>query len=341
MHYNRHHFVTHNRFDVFKYTLDSYSVLPVEQVIVYCLLDPQYQPRQQELEDHINALFPDVKKSIYWRRNEYQNQWQEAIEEIEHRVVWFACNEDHVFMAPDLEYVNRARKDIDDYKDHSSVFYSHWSEALRVAKNPNYVTEMGDSKHYAEFKWTLLDSIQMMNKELLHHWWYDFDLQERHVPRSDWGPSTPPLKSSPYLVRVPLKEMCIHYDGYSHVRMDANVAPPLEIPPGYFEGKIKIRYGFGDYVDGWVNLNPLAEQIRGNWGSGTDYRWTMQDIPMFWHRHIYEMDVNPNLDIETSEKLKKARNDYHYARAMASHGPTPWTSPNMPDERWAKYGFIK
>ena len=33
--------------------------------------------------------------------------------------------------------------------------------------------------------------------------------------------------------------------------------PSIDIPVGYFDKKIKIRYGYNDRKEDWVNINPL------------------------------------------------------------------------------------
>jgi len=45
---------------------------------------------------------------------------------------------------------------------------------------------------------------------------------------------------------VPTKEQFRHFDGYAHVGIGADYAPPLEIPPGFFEQSITIKYGFDE-----------------------------------------------------------------------------------------------
>jgi len=86
---------------------------------------------------------------------------------------------------------------------------------------------------------------------------------------------------------LPYKELCRHFDGYGHVPaylggpITNNQCPSIEIPPGFFENKIKIRYGFDDYKKDYVNINPKNKIYRASSEIGTDYRFTIKDIPIF------------------------------------------------------------
>ena len=98
---------------------------------------------------------------------------------------------------------------------------------------------------------------------------------------------------------IPLKELCRHYDGYQHVRptITNNQCPVIEIPPGFFEDDIKIRYGYDDYKDGWVNINPKNPYYYAYDKLGTDYKFTLNDLPLIWKDKISVVDSN-NIDDE-------------------------------------------
>ena len=63
---------------------------------------------------------------------------------------------------------------------------------------------------------------------------------------------------------VPFKELFRHFDGYWHQSISNNQCPAIDIPPGFFENDIKVRYGYDDYKEGWVNINPKKENKRSN-----------------------------------------------------------------------------
>jgi hypothetical protein len=64
----------------------------------------------------------------------------------------------------------------------------------------------------------------------------------------------------------------------------------------YFENDIKIRYGYDDYKKGWVNINPKNPNYYAYDKSGTDYKFTLQDLPLAWKNKISVIDSNPNID---------------------------------------------
>src|SRR3990167_4824807 len=72
-----HHRV-HSKFDVFKYTLASYSTIKWTSAIFYIKLDKQFIHRRKELEEFIHELFSN-KVKIYDHRLDSYEQWIEAI----------------------------------------------------------------------------------------------------------------------------------------------------------------------------------------------------------------------------------------------------------------------
>jgi hypothetical protein len=99
--------------------------------------------------------------------------------------------------------------------------------------------------------------------------------------------------------------MVRHYDGYSHVSPHIiNLVPPLFIPPGFFEGAMRIRIGYGDRDPGWTNFNPQATNLYANALDGADYRWVEADIPLFWQGRIAEIGYSPNYDPSQMEQAR-------------------------------------
>jgi hypothetical protein len=82
----------------------------------------------------------------------------------------------------------------------------------------------------------------------------------------------------------PTREVCRHFDSYMHV---IETTPPLFIPTGFFEGKIRVRFGFSDHLHGWVNLNPV--QTYSYLGGVADLRCFPSELPRFWEGRISEI----------------------------------------------------
>ena len=295
------------RFDrvaIFKYCLASYSVLTplISKSVFFVELAPEFADRQQELETYIKDLFPEC--NLYWYRNFYTRDWRANWDKIvgdsSDDSIWFAGNDDHIFLDYDLDVVAAGLKVLsNDPNPMSAIFYSHWAAACRMSHHYNAIpTECGN---YVKFDWRTYDAIRIIKTERFRHYWFDNDFGDTPVYRTDNLFHEGHSITAP--VYVPTRELVRHYDGDSHLMNGlpqpfdiANVAPPLVIPPGFFEKDIKIRIGYDNRVEGWVNLNPAAQWLYTANPTGADYRWTLDDIPLFWRDRISTVDVSPNYD---------------------------------------------
>jgi hypothetical protein len=118
------------------------------------------------------------------------------------------------------------------------------------------------------------------------------------------------VKINNQIVISPKKEIFAHFDGYSHTKkygyfIPSDLVPPLFIPEGFFKKKIKIAFGYDEYREDWVNINPLKKKYSfRDKINGTDLMINLNEIPLFWKKRISEIDINPNADLEL---IKKAR----------------------------------
>ena len=97
---------------------------------------------------------------------------------------------------------------------------------------------------------------------------------------------------------IPYKEQLRHFDGYLHQRIDNNTCPSLNIPEGFFESNIKIRYGYSDYMEGWININPKFDNYKAYSLDGIDYKITLEDLPLVWKDKVADLDINPYVNEE-------------------------------------------
>tara|TARA_R100000008_G_C3450463_1_gene99083 strand:+ start:64 stop:345 length:282 start_codon:yes stop_codon:yes gene_type:complete len=90
---------------------------------------------------------------------------------------------------------------------------------------------------------------------------------------------------------MPKREICAHYDGQPSLRPETH--PPLFVPEGFFDNNVKVRYGFDDYVSGYVNVNPDAKKysFEDN-NTGTDIKKQIEELPLFWQDRISEVKKN-------------------------------------------------
>ena len=299
-----------SNFDIFKYSLASLSVAyDWSKVILKISLDDIYKSRQQELEEFIKKEFSKFNLVLEWKRNEYQNDWKKDYDLLDDNLIWYYCNHDHIFLDSSKDYLSSLVEDIND-KELCTLIFSHFPENIRTARQ-GYVSYPSPSidpfptytihDNYISFYEKVCSSIQIITKKIYHQWWFGEEFNHIKLPRPDYfGISIPEIKpiiSSEII--TPLKEICRHFDGYQHVNppITNNQCPALDIPPGFFENDIKIRYGYDDYKDGWVNINPKNNYYAYD-KLGTDYKFTLNDLPLVWKNRISTIDSNPDINEE-------------------------------------------
>jgi hypothetical protein len=181
----------------------------------------------------------------------------------------------------------------------ATVMTSHWPESIRAAHH--FTDTHFDIRLWVRYPTGNNDAIRIMKKEFFN--WYIDQVKDpdMFVFRTEhWNAIVLPEN----LLVVPTKEQFRHFDGYSHVGIGADYAPPLEIPPGFFEESITIKYGFDERDPTCVNINPLTENLYAADGQGTDYKWCVEDIPAFWKPYIKEIITAPGID---EAAMKEAR----------------------------------
>ncbi len=309
-----------NKVDIFKYTLASYAVIPWEHVVIYLKLDPIYEGRRAELEGYIKGLFPEVIYHPF--RNEKQVEWRKAMTELfslnSDGLVWFTCNDDHVFVDYDLEGLNQVTKGLTDLQNNHlrvAAAISHWPEYVPYIQQnfkgswENYTTTpFLETDWYWAVNWNHAESIQIVNHALLKTWWFESDYGDAFLPRTDNADKN---VNSPMDIAglIPKRELVRHYDGYSHVKADLNRNPPLFIPPGFFENDIKINYCSDSYKTGYVNVSPFAQYYFNVHHTGVDLRCSLEDLPLFWRSRISKVEGGEGVN---SDALIAARNSRKY-----------------------------
>jgi hypothetical protein len=298
-----------SNFDIFKYSLASLAVAyPWSKVILKISLDEIYKPRQEELEDFINDEFKNFNLILEWQRNEYQNDWKQSYELLDNNLIWFYCNHDHIFFDSSTNYLEELVNEIKD-EELCSVQFSHWPENIRTARQgldthatltPQKALHYKIHSNHISNETTNFDSIQIITKDLYYKWWFEGEFNHIKLPRPDFfGIGLAELKPMPmHKVIVPFKEICRHFDGYQHIQpvIDNNQCPAIDIPIGFFENDIKIRYGYDDYKEGWTNINPKTINYYAYDTIGTDYKFTLNDLPLIWKDKTSVIDSNIKAD---------------------------------------------
>jgi hypothetical protein len=187
-----------------------------------------------------------------------------------------------------------------------------------------YNGQLTEDRNYIKFDWRTFDAIRILKGRRFKQYWRDNEFGETLIYRTDHLFHSGYQLTGP--VYAPTRELVRHFDGYSHIcpgnpQAIANTAPPLFIPPGFFEGTMKIRIGYGNRDPRWTNLNPQSANLYANTPDGTDYRWVEADIPLFWRDRIEQIDIAPDYDVD---EMNKARD-----RAFLNISRVPMTCYNI------------
>jgi len=328
------------RFDIFKYCLASHAVLePLVDKFVFYIDLAELDPRREELYAYMLSIFPEEKLEVTWHRLNHTNEWREAAAKFadDNELIWYSGNDDHIFIDSNLDMIRAAIATLNADPDPNAImYYSHWPEQMR--NSLRWGGELTEDGNFIKFHWENFDAIHLMKAGRFKKYWFDTDCGSDVVYRSDFL-NQYGLKIQ-HNVYSPTKELVRHYDGYSHVGLGCvNVAPPLYIPPGFFEGEMQIRIGFSDRKEGWTNFNPVAEWLYNADKNGTDYRWVEEDIPLFWQGRIKAIATNSEV---TQEELHQARDRAMIAMTRVPMNPYghQFTSDEGHPETWFQKHFI-
>jgi hypothetical protein len=304
------HMPKYNRLDIFKYCLASYTaMLPLlSKVILYIQLESEFQNQQESLEAYIRELFPEELLELHWYRNNYTREWRVLCDkyfENDDDIIWFAGNDDHIFIDYDLDVLSAGikllREDPDPY---SVVYYSHWPEQMRLSMQ--YQGELTEDKNYIKFHWRTFDAIRILKASRFKRYWHDTDFGDQLVFRTDT------LYHAGYeltsYIYSPTRELVRHYDGYGHVGDLSNIVPPIIIPPGFFEKNMTVRFGNVARDNKVTTLNPMAAHLYSHDPTGVDYRWLPEDIPLFWRDRITNLEIVEGTDFDA---MTKARDEWY------------------------------
>lgn len=301
-----------DRLSVAKYCFASFAPLaPIVSKFIFHLDLAEFGHRQQELQAWLEQVLPKDKLSIHWTRCNNIVDWRNACAEIDavgDDIIFPATWEDHIFWDCDIKRLQEGIELIKNDPDvNACVLTSHYPECMRyaVAKGAvliepgNYAVYEGHDDSGLRimkldfFKWQLTHE-QDLNKLV-------FRVENFMSPP---GPITRTYQ--------PMKEQFRHFDGYSHVGIGGDIVAPLEIPPGFFTG-MTVRYGFDDYDENAININPLLPLRTVDGVNGVDYKFMLKDMPAFWQEHIKEIVVADNI---INQLLIIARNQYYISMSQ-------------------------
>jgi len=335
----RYHLRNDNRFDIAKYSFASYApLIPLVKKFIFNLeMADGHAAQQEEMESWLRSIFPDEKLSLHWHRCNNIAQWREVQTEMDtigYDLIFPAGNEDHIFLDNTIDVFAQALDAVkQDVSTAATLMVSHWPESIRAVNHFN----PGQTSPVPSYVVGNNDSIRVIKKEFFEWYLNQVTDPSMFIFRTEqWNRITLPTNK----MYVPTKEQFRHFDGYTHVGINAEYAAPLEIPPGFFDSNITIRYGFDTRQDDCVNINPLTETLYAADGQGTDYKWTLHDIPLFWKPYIKEIIVAPDIEAHELEQARDINllmtsrltiNWQHMGVVFgnANYPPVKWLNPHM------------
>lgn len=307
--------------DITKYSLSGLATSHSwSRVIINIELDDRiYNDKDWDsLEKYIYSEFTcDILLSN--KRITRQNQWMRVYEKFNDDLIFYLGNSDHIWMDSSTEHLDelivRAKNSKSKY---CTISTSHWMESIRWAKSgyidlneftprqlhSNYKIEDNCISHNG----INIDSLNIISKDLYYDWIFSCDWNGIEIRRTDGiaslgGDSILTVRQRNEMtlpeqeIITPLKEQFKHFDGYMHQRIGNDVCSALTIPDGFFTSEIKLRYGYDDYKDGWVNLNPMKPYYAHDI-NGVDDRILVSDIPLLWKNKIIDYDINSEVNEE-------------------------------------------
>ncbi|HLA23033.1 MAG TPA: hypothetical protein VJZ93_00675 [Candidatus Nanoarchaeia archaeon] len=315
-----------SKINIALYSLISYAEISWTDVVIkYEINNDPLAKKRKYFEREVKKLFPKKRLHLIYGRGDCQEKFLESlklINSLEDEWVFYTGNVDHPFIAPSKKILALCINELKKLKKKQernflSIYPSHFTEFLNASKPLNPVHELSrpnskvlketDSFLISSFPGGIFDSIQIMHKDLLNHL-FSSEKMRGVIRRSEEVAKFVEIKNQ--VVISPKKEIMAHFDGYSHTKkygyfIPSDLVPPLFIPPGFFEKKIKIAYGYDDYREGWVNINPSSRFYSfRNKKDGTDLMITLDEVPLFWKKRISKIDINPQADLE---KLRLTR----------------------------------
>lgn len=222
--------------EVLLHTLRTYAAIGFTEAYLCVEFHPEY-----EIPPHFGRQMYEALGCRTILRTEQvktQTGWQALVNRIavDHpgEPVWLAGNHDHPLV--DATLIEPLKR-LFSYYDASlmSVVYSHWSEFINEALGHVSILH---PEGFVSYGVADVHSIRVVTQALLRHWWFDHDYGHVELPRSDWWIGGGPWNGGRIIVRspmydsfVPLREICRHFDGYSHIGLGPDSPlPPLTIP---------------------------------------------------------------------------------------------------------------
>lgn len=299
------------KIDILKYSIASYVPIKWTQVIIR--LDGDLKGEIRNLGSYIKECFPGAK--VEFTRSDTGTKYADVLVNLLEGNPWifFSPNNDHPFLYHDPEIMVSLQRSAESAEKKFglpvSILYSHFTESINSIDDSRYL--YGYTGNFCkiidedEFSYTVksdfipLLSLQIYRVRQLYEMMRVAG--DNRVIRTECLGQYVNIQAESIQI-VPKVECCRHYDAYMHTSfvvsnyLSAAMVPPLFIPDNFFNKKLKIKYGFDEYFDGYVNINPLKKSYRFNSTAGTDLAIPINEVPAFWSDRIETIETNPRME---------------------------------------------
>lgn len=310
----RHSSFDRGRFDgvdalsAFRYMLRSLTDIRFSRVHIFAELDPDdHSPDDAAmLKAEVEALFEGTPLDFRPRRLLALRDWQHFIRtEIatQNEPVFYSGNHDHVFMDRDTEVLDgcldlmerlRARFDC------VSLIMSHWAEYFSY-RSRLQLQEACGFVHTSTYR----DAMQVLTPKLLETW---FIAESSHLPGDTPIRRTEDLGwqgQTTFPQVIPGRELFRHIDGSSFFGVRIDHVPPLRIPPGLLEGRMKLAYIAEPDVNalrrhqalGYCCISPHFPSLACD-EDGVDFHWLPDEIPPYMMRFAADVVQCGEIDMD-------------------------------------------
>jgi len=237
--YDRGDLPSFPKHEVLLHTLRTYAQANFTKAYINIEFHPEYASPETFYADVLHAI--GCPASITNKQIQHQHGWQAISKRMadEHpgEPIWLAGNHDHPIIDPTmLTPIKRLFAEAN--PDHViSVMYSHWPEFVDQALIHEHT--LHPEEGFVSYLAQDVHSIRVVTQELFRQWWFNLDYGDLELPRSDWWvkgdihSGQMPVRSPWYRTYTPLREVCRHFDGYSHISLTLGPdcpCPPLTIP---------------------------------------------------------------------------------------------------------------
>jgi hypothetical protein len=315
------------RFDIARYGFASFLALePLVSKYVFTIsVSDGFAERKSEMAEWIKSTFPADKTYLELNRCDTFDAWERmkpVFDATGDDTIYFTGNDDHVFVDSSIDRWKSALDAINLDKDPLAVFLmSHYPESLNLA-----VVYGAALTPDADFLMYPLETAIGMQVLKINHFYEYIDVNKPLA-----AAASPPKEAYFRLdcvhkcpgvskIYVPTKEVARHFDGYWLHGKTSRECTPMIIPPGFFEGEMIIRYGFSDRDNSCVNINPLSDLFINDPINGTDFKFTLDDIPLFWKSRIKEIQIADNIN---HAEMITARNHFYMQEGKAQSQAIP------------------